>query len=92
LDGITDNAVLPTEIKVDPATLSDADRSRAGIAALSTAQAQTIAALDNSQQLRRILGDPAVDATVAVRHFEHEHYAHLNREQLVDKFRMAWSV
>ncbi len=92
LDGITDNAVLPTEIKVDPAALSDADRSQAGIAALSTLQAQTVAALDTSQRLRRILGDPAVDATVAVRRFEHEHYAHLNREQLADKFRMAWSV
>jgi glutamine synthetase len=29
---------------------------------------------------------------VAVRGFEHEQYAHLNREQLADKFRMAWSV
>jgi glutamine synthetase len=92
LDGITGNAVLPTEIKVDPAALSDADLSRAGVAPLSTSQAQTIAALDASQQLRRILGDPAVDATVAVRRFEQEHYAHLNREQLADKFRMAWSV
>jgi glutamine synthetase len=92
LDGITDNAVLPTEIKVDPAALSDADRTRAGIAPLSTVQAQTIAALDNSQQLRRIVGDPAVDVTVAVRRFEQEHYAHLSREQLADKFRMAWSV
>jgi glutamine synthetase len=92
LDGINDNAVLPTEIKVDPAALSDTDRSRAGIAPLSTLQAQTIAALDTSQPLRHILGDPAVDATVAVRSFEQQHYAHLNREQLADKFRMAWSV
>ena len=92
LDGITDNAVLPAEVKVDPAALSDAERHRAGIASLSTSQAQTIAALDDSQRMRLILGDPAVDATVAVRRFEHEHYAHLNREQLADKFRMAWSV
>jgi glutamine synthetase len=92
LDGITQQAVLPAETKVDPATLSDAERNRAGIARLSTVQAHTIAALDNSQQLRGILGDPAVDVVVAVRRFEHEHYAHLNREQLADKFRMAWSV
>jgi glutamine synthetase len=92
LDGIADSAVLPAEVKVDPATLGDADRRRAGIASLSTSQAPTIAALDNSARMRRILGDPAVDATVAVRRFEHEHYAHLNREQLADKFRTAWSV
>jgi glutamine synthetase len=92
LDGIADTAVLPAEVNVDPAGLSDADRRRAGIMPLSTSQAQTIAALDNSQRMRLILGDPVVDATVAVRRFEHEHYAHLNREQLADKFRMAWSV
>jgi glutamine synthetase len=92
LDGITQKAVLPAETKVDPAAMSDAERNRAGISRLSTSQAHTIAALHNSQLLRRILGDPAVDVVVAVRRFEHEHYAHLNREQLADKFRMAWSV
>jgi glutamine synthetase len=92
LDGITQKAVLPAETKVDPAALSDAERNRTGITRLSTSQAHTNAALDNSQLLRRILGDPAVDVVVAVRRFEHEHYAHLNREQLADKFRMAWSV
>jgi glutamine synthetase len=92
LDGIKQKAVLPPETKVDPAALSDSDRSRAGIVPLSGSQAQTIAALDNSKRLRAILSDPAVDVVVAVRRFEHEQYAHLNREHLADKFRMAWSV
>jgi len=92
LDGIKQEAVLPPETKVDPAALSDSERSRAGIAQLSGSQAEIVAALDNSQRLRAILGDPAVDVVVAVRRFEHEQYAHLNREHLADKFRMAWSV
>jgi glutamine synthetase len=92
LDGIKEKAVLPPETKVDPAALSDAERTRAGIMPLTGSQAQTIAALDNSKRLRAILGDPAVDVVVAVRRFEHEQYAHLNREHLADKFRMAWSV
>ena len=92
LDGIKEKAVLPPETKVDPATLSESDRSRAGIVALSQSQAKAIAGLDNSKRLRAILGDPAVDVVVAVRRFEHEQYAHLNREHLADKFRMAWSV
>jgi glutamine synthetase len=92
LDGVKDGAVLPAEVTVDPATLSDAERRRLGVEPLPTTQTHTIAALDRSQRLRDILGDPVVDATVAVRRFEHEHYAHLNREQLADKFRMAWSV
>jgi glutamine synthetase len=92
LDGIADNAVLPAEVNVDPAALSGADHGRAGIELLSASQAHIIAALDKSQRMRGILGDPVVDATVAVRRFEQDHYAHLNREQLADKFRMAWSV
>ncbi|MGA8124587.1 MAG: glutamine synthetase family protein [Mycobacterium sp.] len=92
LDGIEQKAVLPAETKVDPTGLTDSARGRAGIVRLSSSQAHTIAALDNSERLRAILGDPAVDVVVAVRRFEHEHYAHLNREQLADKFRMAWSV
>jgi glutamine synthetase len=92
LDGIKDNAVLPPETKVDPAALSDAERSRAGIVQLSGSQAETVGALDGSQRIRAILGDPAVDVVVAVRRLEHDQYARLNREQLADKFRMAWSV
>lgn len=92
LDGINRQAVLPAETTVDPASLADGQRRRAGVALLSTSQADTTAALDGSQLLRRVLGDTAVDAVVAVRRFEHEHYAHLNREQLADKFRMAWSL
>jgi glutamine synthetase len=92
LDGIQEKAVLPPEVKVDPATLSDSERRGAGIAQLSGSQAKMVGALDNSTRLRAILGDPAVDVVVAVRGFEHEQYAHLNREQLADKFRMAWSV
>jgi glutamine synthetase len=92
LDGIKDKVVLPPETKVDPAVLSDAERSRAGIVRLSGSQAETIGALDSSQRIRTILGDPAVDVVVAVRRLEHVQYARLNREQLADKFRMAWSV
>ena len=39
----------------------------AGIVRLSGSQAETIAALDSSQRMRDILGDPAVDVVVAVR-------------------------
>jgi len=92
LDGIRQQARLPTETTVDPATRSDQERDRAGIVRLTDSQAEAIAALDNSQRLRAILGDPAVDILVAVRRFEHEHYGDLSPQQLTEKFRMAWSV
>lgn len=46
----------------------------------------------SSKLLRCILGDPVVDAVVAVRQLEHERYGDLDPAQLADKFRMAWSV
>jgi glutamine synthetase len=92
LDGITSNAPLPAETTVDPARLSDSARDHAGIVRLPEAQAEVIAALDNSALLRGILGDAPVDTVVAVRRFEQERYADLTPHELADKFRMAWSL
>ncbi|OBG18777.1 glutamine synthetase family protein [Mycobacterium sp. 852002-51057_SCH5723018] len=92
LDGIKRQATLPPETTIDPAKLSDSDRDDAGILRLSQAQAEVIVALDGSELLRAILGDPAVDMVVAVRRLEHERYGDLGPEELADKFRMAWSL
>jgi glutamine synthetase len=92
LDGIKRQTALPPEITVDPAKLSESDRADAGIVRLSESQAEAIAALDGSELLRRILGDPVVDMVVAVRSLEHARYGNLDPEQLADKFRMAWSL
>lgn len=92
LDGIERNAELPPEITVDPRSLTEADRAAAGVIQLSDKQADAIAALDGSHRMRAILGAPAVNALIAVRRYERDTYAHLNPEELTDKFRMAWSV
>ena len=92
LDGIKRQAALPPETTIDPALLSGSDRDRDGVVRLPDAQAEVIAALDGSELLRSILGDPAVDMVVAVRRLEHERYGSLDAEQVADKFRMAWSV
>ena len=42
--------------------------------------------------IRGILGDPVVDAVVAVRRYERDNFADLSTEELADKFRLAWSV
>lgn len=92
LDGIKSGAPLPPEVTVDPAARSDADRARDGVVRLTDSQAEAIAALDASERMRCILGDPAVDMVVAVRRLEHERYGDLDPEQLADRFRMAWSL
>jgi glutamine synthetase len=92
LDGIQRNAALPPETTIDPAKLSRSERERNGVLRLPDAQTKAIAALDNSELLRSILGDPVVDMVVAVRRLEHDRYGTLDPEQLADKFRMAWSL
>ena len=92
LDGIDQKLSLPVETTVDPSSLTDKQRADAGIALLPTSQAQALDALDGSSRIRGILGDPAVDAIVAVRRYEQENYADLSDDELADKFRMAWSV
>ncbi len=87
LRGIDDGTPLPPEVTVDPADLAGG-----GIALLSTEQTETVDSLDHSGLMRSILGDPAVDALVAVRRYEHRTYGDLAPDQLADRFRMAWSL
>jgi len=92
LDGIEQAELLPPETTVDPAAETDEQRERAGTVLLPGEQAEVIAALAQSMRMRRILGDAAVDAVVAVRSYEHDNYAGLPAAELADKFRMAWSL
>ncbi|BBZ76130.1 glutamine synthetase GlnA [Mycolicibacterium anyangense] len=92
LDGIERDTAAPQEISVDPASLSEEQRRDAGVVALSADQGVLLAALDGSQRMRAILGDPAVNVLVAVRRYEQETYSHLDADQLTDRFRMAWSL
>jgi glutamine synthetase len=92
LDGIQRTLPLPGEVIVDPAELDDDERAAAGVRQLPSDQHSVIAALDGSALMRRILGDAAVDATVAVRGYEQENYGTLADDELAEKFRLSWSV
>jgi glutamine synthetase len=92
LDGIERNLPLPPETTVDPATLTDDQRKRAGIKLLASNQTDAIDALDQSTLIRGILGDEPVDAVVAVRRYEQQNFGDLSPDDLADKFRLAWSV
>ena len=92
LDGIERKLTLPPETAVDPSTLTDKQRTDSGVTLLPTSQAEALGALDGSALIRGILGDPAVDAIVAVRRYELQTYGNLGEDELADKFRLAWSV
>lgn len=92
LNGIEQGLTAPGEIAVDPASLSDSQRAEADLRLLSTDQSEILDALNGSAVIRGILGDPVVDAVVAVRRYERDNFADLSTEELADKFRLAWSV
>ncbi|WNG79636.1 glutamine synthetase family protein [Mycobacterium sp. ITM-2016-00316] len=92
LDGITRGLPIPDEIRVDPATLSEAQRTDAGVTTLPAQQADVLDALEGSTLIRDILGDAVVDATVAVRRYEQQTYADRTDPELADQFRLAWSL
>ncbi|MGV0645367.1 glutamine synthetase family protein [Mycolicibacterium sp. XJ2546] len=92
LDGIERKLSPGEEITVGPATMTDAARAQAGIALLTSDQSDALDRLDNSSLLRGILGDAAVDATVAVRRYEQYTYGDMKPDELAEKFRLAWSV
>lgn len=92
LHGIEHQLPLPPEVAVDPASMSDRQRTDAGITQLPTRQADALDALDGSTLIRGILGDEVVDAVVAVRRYEQTNYGDLSPDELADKFRLAWSV
>ncbi|SFS19388.1 L-glutamine synthetase [Agrococcus baldri] len=92
LRGVEDALPMPTEAAGDPGDLSAAAREAAGIVALATVHMEAITALEGSELARRILGSPLVDAVVAVRRHEHQHHGDASQEQLIDRFRFAWSV
>jgi glutamine synthetase len=92
LDGIERELPLPSEVTVNPAFLSESERAAVGMTELPRDQSVVIDALAGSPLMRRILGDAAVDAIVAVRRYEHGTYANLADDELAQKFRMSWSV
>jgi glutamine synthetase len=92
LDGIERKLPLPSETTVDPASLTDEQRQRAGVTLLASDQKDALDSLDQSSLVRGILGDKPVDAVVAVRRYELENFGELTPDELADKFRLAWSV
>lgn len=92
LDGIERGRKLPPETTVDPATLTDEQRQRAGIVTMADNQADAVDALDHSESMRNILGDAVVDSVVAVRRYEQKNFGDLSAQDAADKFRLAWSV
>ena len=88
LDGIERELPLPQEVTVDPATLPEPQRHRLALAA---SQTDALDALQSSPLARSILGASIIDATLAVRRYEHATYGEADPEDVAAVFRLAFS-
>ena len=83
---------LPAETTSDPGTMSDEERARAGIVRLESDQSSMLDALEHSEIAGEILGGALLEALVAVRRHEVVVARGVSIEDLVERFRFAWSV
>jgi glutamine synthetase len=92
LDGIIDGMPLPLEVPADPAAQTDAEAAASGTVLLPSDLASTLDALAASATAERALGPEIVEAILAVRRYEFEHFGGTTTEDLPEKFRFAWSI
>ena len=92
LDGIERGAALPREVETDPSTVAEADRAAAGLEVLASDPGVVVEQLDRSGLARRLLGDPVVDTTVAVRRLEQETFAGVTLDEVAGRLRLVWSA
>ncbi|HEY5833096.1 glutamine synthetase family protein [Streptomyces sp.] len=83
-DGIERKALLPAEVRTDPAADPSAVR-------LPATQEAALDALEGSATARAVLGDDIVSALLAVRRHEQRGYGGMSPAALAERFRFAWS-
>jgi glutamine synthetase len=93
LEGMERSAVLPAEVRIDPAALQagGAEQGADLVVRLADTQAAALDALSGSALARRILGEEIVEALLAVRRHEQHTYAQVELDELTERFRYAWS-
>ena len=91
-EGIRSSAVLPAEVTTNPADQTEEQRCASATVLLPTDLAATLDSLAASDVAVRILGPEIIDAVLAVRRWEVDHYGSADAEQLPERFRFAWSI
>jgi glutamine synthetase len=92
LEGIRSSAALPAEVTMDPQDQTAEQRIASATVLLPSALEETLDALAASETARRILGPEIVEAVLAVRRWELDHYGSADAQELPERFRFAWSI
>ncbi|RFU39528.1 glutamine synthetase [Actinomadura logoneensis] len=85
--GLAAKSSLPEPLAVDPATLSDTERIRLGIAALPESLEEAVTAFERDEVLGDALGPEIIDTVAAVRRGEIELFAQSSPEQITEATR-----
>ncbi|MFR9798001.1 glutamine synthetase [Streptomyces sp. MS06] len=90
LDGVTAGAVLPEEVRGDPALLGGEEAAARGVRRLPTSLAQAVAEFRGDALLRTALGPVLADAVSAVREGEIAAVAGLDDAQVAAAYRWTY--
>jgi glutamine synthetase len=90
MSGMEHGATLPAEVEGDPVGLPDADLAARGIRRLPQSLGEAIGALEACDMLRTAMGEPMVEAFLAVRRAEIELFSGANPEDIVARTRWRW--
>jgi glutamine synthetase len=90
LAGLDRGQALPDEVGTDPASLSDEERNRLGVARLPTGLDVAIQHLSHSEILATAMGSCLFDAFLAVRRAEHARFAQASEAEIVTATRWRY--
>jgi glutamine synthetase len=92
LEGLSGDYVLPAEVTVDPATLSEEERAERGITLAGGDQPLVIDRFEASPLMQRVLGAALVETVAAVRRHETELVDQYGLAEVARMFQFAWSA
>ncbi len=90
LAGISAGSKLPEEITGDPAELTAEELAQLGVSRLPQSLAESVSALEASEELQTAMGDPLFETYLAVRRAEIELFADVSPEDIVQRTRWRW--
>jgi glutamine synthetase len=90
LAGIATGAKLPDEVADDPAGMAADELAARGVTRLPQSLGESVGALTASADLRAAMGDPLLEAFLAVRRAEIELFADASPEDIVARTRWRW--
>ncbi len=90
LDGLKRNLKLPEPVQINPADLSESERSKRSIRPVAGDYPEAVNQLERSTFLQKVLGKPLYDSYLAVKQFDWECYKDKPIEEIVDDLRWRY--